>query len=141
MSPNTPLPEISEWNQGFWEAALQGRLVVQACADCGAVRNLPRVACPVCRSFKFRWIDAGTRGTVYSWCRTRRKFHPAFDGGLHPFVLAVVALDRFPEAHFITRLEGRQNPEIGEPVEVWFEKVSEKIALPLFRRPGLREVG
>ena len=51
---------------GFWAAAQQRTLVVQACTNCGAVLHLPRPMCRVCHSFDLEWREVAQHGTVYT---------------------------------------------------------------------------
>lgn len=128
-------PTAFEWDEGFWQAARQGRLVVQSCAACGKRRHLPRLMCPACGSLDFSWSDCSGRGTIYSWTEVRRSFHPSFADV--PFVLALVALDEFPDVHFVTRIEAADVPagglRIDAPVELFFDELSAEITLPRFR--------
>ena len=45
-----PSPVPNELSRPYWEAAAQGRLVLQCCSACGTVRHYPRVLCDVCYS-------------------------------------------------------------------------------------------
>ena len=46
MIKNIPVPSIEEYEKGFWEAALESKLVVQHCHDCDQPRFPPRQMCP-----------------------------------------------------------------------------------------------
>lgn len=131
-----PLPTPFEWDEGFWSAAQQHRLVVQACSKCNAVRSFPRVMCPVCRCMESHWIDASGKAKLYSWSTLFRSFHPAFTR--LPITVAVVELDDFPQVHLVTTLlqeEGKSEADlrIGLPVQVTFTEAAEGFILPQFR--------
>ena len=77
------------------------------------------------------WTTASGRGTVHSWTVSYQAFHPAFEDCL-PLVLAIVDLDEGVRMN--CRLDGvaPDEIEIGLPVEVDFEEVSEELTLPFF---------
>lgn len=130
------LPTPSEWDIGFWEAARQHRLVVQYCTNCKTVRSLPRLMCPVCRSFSFDWLQASGKGRLYSWSTLYRAFHPAYAD--IPRTIAIVELEDHPCAHLVSTLhmpEGvtEEQLRIGQAVEVFFTDLTDEISLPEFR--------
>src|SRR3954470_23168819 len=51
----------------FWEAAAHGRLAVQRCAVCGALRHPPAPMCGDCGSLRWDVLDASGRGRIVSW--------------------------------------------------------------------------
>lgn len=85
----TPLP--NEVSRPYWEAAAEGRLVLQRCADCNTVRNYPRLLCAVCYSEAVNWLPASGSGVVHSWTVAHHAFHPAFAAEL-PYTLVTIDL-------------------------------------------------
>ena len=57
----------------FFEAAAQGRLVVQRCNSCKALRWPPLSGCPECRSRDTTWVDVAPTGTVWSFIGIARR--------------------------------------------------------------------
>lgn len=86
-----PVPPPSELSRPYWEAAAQGRLVLQACAACGRVRHYPRLLCSRCHSDQATWQPASGRGTLHSWTVSHHAFHPGFAEEL-PYTLVTVDL-------------------------------------------------
>ncbi len=86
-----PSPQISELSRPYWEAAAQGRLVLQACAACGTLRHYPRLLCTQCFSDAATWHTASGRGHIHSWTVAHHAFHPAFAAEL-PYTLVTVDL-------------------------------------------------
>jgi uncharacterized protein len=113
----------------YFAAAAEGRLIVQRCPD-GHTQLYPRPHCVVCRQ-AVEWVDASGFGTVYSFTVIRQSYTRAFRH-LLPLVVALVDLDEGPR--IMTNLVGvdHEAVEIGQRVEVWFERVSETAALALF---------
>ena len=64
--PMKPSPEPNELSRPYWEAAAQGRLLLQYCAACGKVRHYPRLLCDDCYSDAVAWKPGSGRGTVHS---------------------------------------------------------------------------
>lgn len=93
MNPiDKPLPLPNALSQPYWEAALNGRLVLQCCAACAKVRHYPRLLCDRCFSSEVNWIPATGRGTVHSWTVAHHAFHAAFAAEL-PYTLVTVDLE------------------------------------------------
>ena len=87
-----PSPQPSELSRPYWEAAAQGRLVLQCCTACGKVRHYPRELCDSCYGDVAHWKPARGRGTLHSWTVAHHAFHPAFAAEL-PYVLVTVDLE------------------------------------------------
>jgi uncharacterized protein len=87
-----PSPPISDLARPYWEAAAQGKLVLQCCGMCGKVRHYPRLLCDSCYSDAVTWLPSPAIGKVHSWTVAHHAFHPAFAGEL-PYTLVTVDLD------------------------------------------------
>ena len=130
---NLPLPQPTEDSAPFWDGCRAGELRIQRCAQCGTLRHPPRPLCRRCGSFEHEWALASGRGIVYSYTVTQQAIHPALEGRL-PHAVVLVELE---EGVRVTSNVVDCPPdaiEIGMPVAVTFERVSEEITLPLFRR-------
>jgi uncharacterized protein len=128
-----PVPLPTDWDLGYWQAAGEGRLVVQRCRACDTVRGLPRPICPKCASFAFEWVPTNGAGTIYSFTILRRQFHKLFSD--LPLVTCLVALEEYPRIHLVTDLGPDIDPArvaIGNPVTVEFVRHG-GIVLPRFR--------
>jgi len=129
-----PTPEINDENRAFWEGCRQGELRVQKCSNCGHIRHLSP-ACPQCLKAEHEWIAASGRGTVYSWIVVHQRYNRAFEEDL-PYNVTIVELDEGPR--MVTSLVDVENQDIkaGTLVEVVFDRVTEEITLPKFKRIG-----
>jgi uncharacterized OB-fold protein len=54
-------------DQFFWDAAAEGRLVIQRCADCGTLRHPPAPMCGACGSLRWDTQESSGRGRIVSW--------------------------------------------------------------------------
>ncbi|MDO8731538.1 MAG: OB-fold domain-containing protein [Actinomycetota bacterium] len=86
-------PALSRLVTPFYEAAGQGRLVIQQCDDCGFHRHVPTDICYNCLSWAWHWDDTlpGT-GVVYSYSWVDRPINDVMNNG-NPYDYAVVELD------------------------------------------------
>lgn len=136
--PRRPLPEVTELTAPFWQAAREGRLVMQRCRTCGEYVWCPRPACTECGNPELDWQELSGRGSVYSFTVIRQlagRGARAFEKDI-PYVIAWVDLEEGPR--FYTNIV--QCPvdrvEIGMAVEVVFDPASSEINLPKFRPRG-----
>jgi uncharacterized protein len=99
-----PLPVTDDpIDAGFWAAARDGRLVVQACGACGHRAFPPRPMCPRCRSVDRVWEDVSGRGTIWSWTVAHPPLLPVFME-FAPYAVIVVALDEDPNLRLVGNL-------------------------------------
>lgn len=134
MIDDRPLPDTqAEHDATFWEAAAEGRLLVQECGSCGHRQLYPGPVCRACHAEAPGWIDAEGTGEVHSYTVIRRATeHRAFEPAI-PYVVASVELPEGPR--MLTNVVGCdvEDVEVGMPVVVEFEPLGEGVAIPVFR--------
>jgi uncharacterized OB-fold protein len=125
-----PAPVADAETEPYWNAANEGRLVVQRCTSCGNHQLYPRWRCLRCRG-EVQWVDASGGGTVYSFTVVRQNFSRPFRD-LLPYVVALVDLDEGPR--LMTNIVGcdPDDVRIGMSVRVRFEAVNDDSTIPLF---------
>ena len=117
---------------GFFAAAREGRLVVQQCTSCGNLQQPPRPRCVACLGGDLGWHDLPRHGRVHSWTVVEHQINPNF-----PVPYTVLLVDVQDDAgaaplRFMGRIVGREEPAIGDPVELVFETVGDAV-LPNWR--------
>lgn len=126
-------PQATADSAFFWEAAAAGRLDIQGCAACGALRYPPGPACPLCHCLEWKAVPASGKGRLYSYTVVRHPAMPGFDG---PAVAAIVELEE--GVRMATNLDidpdSADDLVIGEPLEVFFLPQEEGWTAPQFRR-------
>jgi uncharacterized OB-fold protein len=129
--PKKPVPIVNEWAQPFWEAARDGKLIIQRCNDCKEYIFYPRISCPHCFSENVEWVEASGKGTVYSFTVVRNNPPSAFITDL-PYVVAIVKLAE--GVQMLTNIVGCDPEEVrcDMPVQVTFEKLDDEFTLPKF---------
>lgn len=131
----TIVPPTDAVTTRFWAAASEGRLELQRCLACGLVVSYPRVRCPRCHADDLAWEAMAGTGTVYSYTVVHRPPEPALADQV-PYVVALVDLDE--GARLMSNIVGcaPDRVRIGMAVRVRFERVADRIALPLFEPVG-----
>lgn len=107
-----PQPPASDISAPYWEAAAAGRLLLQTCGACGAIRHYPRLLCDKCYSDEVHWTQASGEGKVHSWTVAHHPFHPAFAQEL-PYTLVTVDLKEGARA--LGRWQSETAPQIDAP--------------------------
>jgi uncharacterized OB-fold protein len=126
-----PVPRKYLDFEGFWTGADQGKLVLQKCSDCGEWCHIPKPMCPNCHSVEKEWVPVSGKGTVYSWVTYNESPHPAFKV---PYSVVLVELSE--GMRIISNLVDvdPDEIEIGMPVEVTFDEITEGVTLPKFKK-------
>jgi hypothetical protein len=116
----------------FWEAARRHQLVVQRCADCGALRFPAREVCSRCLSRAATWQPVAGTGRIFSVAVFHQANHPAFAAEV-PYAVVTVQLDE--GVRMLSGVAGipARDVAVDMPVEVVFDDVSPEISLPRFR--------
>lgn len=129
------VPGMTELTAPYWEAAREGRLVVQECQACRQAWHPPLPRCPHCHAAALGWREVTGDGTVYTYTVVRHPTHFAFAGQV-PYILAIVELAEGPR--LVTALAGVEPGEVhaGLPVRVAFREVTGTVTLPCFEPRG-----
>jgi hypothetical protein len=89
-----PLPALDPVSTVYWQAAAEGRLLIQHCPSCGQRQHYPRAVCTGCGETP-EWEEASGRGSVYTFTVIRQNGAPGLrDEG--PYVVAMIELDEGP---------------------------------------------
>ena len=126
-----PKPIPGEDSAPFWEAVSRHELVFQRCADCGHWIHPPRPTCPKCRSLEKEWAPSTGKGTVHASVFYRESPHPGFEA---PYSVILVEMEE--GVHLISNMLDvhSDDVQVGMPVEVVFDDVTEGVTLPRFRK-------
>ena len=127
------LPELEGHAGEFYGFCREGELRFQRCSDCGGWRHVPRELCAECGSWSWEWALSSGRGEIFTWTVVGRALHPAYADAV-PYAPTVVELEE--GVRLLTEIVdvAPEDLEIGMPVEVAFEAVTETVTLPKFRR-------
>ena len=123
-----------ELTQPFWDAANEGRLVIQNCSACDRLQHPPTPTCSQCGSGDLEWKEMSGRGTIYNYgvvfdCPVRLLQED------QAFNVAVIMLDEDPGIQMYSHLPGTPTDEVpvGGRVEVVFEATEKNKKVPEWR--------
>ena len=126
--PQVVPPVTDADNRFFWDGVRDGRLLLQRCTSCGALRHPPGPMCPECQSLAWEAVEASGRGTVHSWVVSRHPTEPDAEAR------TVVLVDLEEGVRLVSNLVG--GPAVNDaPVEVCFMTV-DGVPLHQFRPVG-----
>jgi uncharacterized OB-fold protein len=126
---------MTELTAPYWNAAREGRLLVQECRACRQAWHPPLPRCPHCHAADTGWRQASGDGTVYTYTVVRHPTHFAFTDKV-PYVLAIIELAEGPR--LVTALTGVEPDAVraGMPVRAVFRGVAAGVSLPYFEPAG-----
>lgn len=124
-------PGVTDETQPFWDAAREGRLLVQQCATCSAFSFPPREICRRCRSRETKLVEVTSLGHVYSFTINHQRWLPGLEV---PFAIVFVEFIQHPGVRIAGRLRGcpLADIQIGMQVAVGFEPGPGGFAIPSF---------
>ena len=127
-----------ELTKPLWDAANEGRLVIQNCKACNRLQHPPAPACGQCGSGdSVEWKEMSGRGKIYNYgvvydCPIKSLQED------QPFNLAVIMLDEDPDIQMYSHLPGTPVDEVpvGASVELVFEASANGQMVPEWRGAG-----
>jgi uncharacterized protein len=127
-----PIPLPDEASQPFFAGARRHELMLQKCSSCGAVMWPVKPRCDRCWSADITWVQASGKGTLYSFTLMHQVLHPGFAAEV-PYNIAEVNLAE--GLRITTNVVDCPNSDlqIGMPLEVTFEDITDEVSLPKFR--------
>lgn len=120
-------------NAWWWDMAAEGRLGIQRCKGCRALRHPPRPMCGECHSTEWEAVAASGRGTI---CSFTVLTHPRFPGYEYPLVIVLVDLEE--GTRIVSQLVDcePESVDFGLPVEMRIQQDPDGFKLPVFRLAG-----
>lgn len=127
-----PLPRPNTYmdTRPFWDAAKNGKLVIQYCKDTGKPQFFPRPVSMANGKRNLEWREVSGRGKVYSFTNTFSAW-PGHEDRV-PYMVALVELDEGVRILCNLYNVKAADVKIDMPVKVCWEKLSEDIQYPAF---------
>ena len=124
------IPRPTHLTQPFWDAAKEGRLVLQYDKTTGKPQFWPRPVSIHSGSTDLEWRDVSGKGKLYAWTEVHVPVRGMED--LAPYVLAAVELDE--GVRIMSRLTNVQADQLtpGMAVKVAWEELSDDITMFVF---------
>ncbi len=133
------LPPIDDEAAPFFEGTRAGELRIPRCKETGRLVFPPRPLSPFAPGGELEWVTVSGRGRIWSFVVPHPPLLPQF-AEVAPYNVVCVALEEDPTVRLIGNLLPREGAgigeldpatiEIGAPVRVVFERVSDEITLP-----------
>ena len=117
-------PQPNTETQEYWDAATNGKLLIQRCNDTGKFFCYPRARSPFTLSDDVEWVEAKGTGTIYSFSVMKRS--------KIPYTIAYVTLDEG-----VTMMTNIVDTDfdalsIGQQVKVVFKPTDNGPPVPMF---------
>jgi hypothetical protein len=131
-----PLPRPNAYvdTKPFWEAARQGRLVLQYCLDAGKFQHYPRPVSVYTGKRNLEWRAVSGKGLVYAHTVTRVPM-PGFEDRV-PYIVVTVELEEGVRLLANLLNCAPEAVRIGMPVRLCWERLSDDINYPSFEPAG-----
>ncbi len=131
---NKPVPVPQVESDFYWEKCKKHELWLRYDNDAQQAYFYPRDISPITFSRNTTWIQASGKATLFTYAIVHRAPHPGFVADV-PFVTAMVELEEGPimPTNIVMDEPTPEKLQIGMPLEVVFEDVSDTIALPKFK--------
>jgi uncharacterized OB-fold protein len=130
-SLNLPGPTVTRLSAPFWEAAENGKLLIQHCGNCQSHVFYPRALCPHCWSSRLDWKEASGRGRLKSYSCVHRPGHPAWQP-VAPYIVGLVELAEGPTMLSFIHAAG-EGIAVGDFLELAPTRLGGRM-LPAFQR-------
>ena len=131
---NKPIPVPQVESDFYWEKCKEHELWLRYDNDAQQAYFYPRDISPITFSRNTTWIQASGKATLYTYAIVHRAPHPGFVGDV-PFVTAMVELEEGPimPTNIVMDDPTPEKLQIGMPLEVVFEDITDDISLPKFK--------
>ena len=125
-----PKPDIYAKTKPFWEAANQGKLLLQYCKDSGKYQWYPRSGSVHTGKRNIEWREVEGRGTVYAYTVSVAPW-PGHEDRV-PYLCALVELSQ--GVRILANLMNVKPDDVhsGMPVKLVWERLSPEFNYPAF---------
>lgn len=123
-----PIPDAL--TEPFWEAAREGKLLIQRNPKSGRAQWYPRRYCLDDWSVEPEWFEASGKGTLYSFTVIPRS---GIEEVPAPYVLAIVELEEGARMGATLVDVDPDEVKIGMALEVVFVPLGDEFSIPRFR--------
>lgn len=125
-------PRISEDTKEFWEGCRKHELRLQQCGKCGKIRYPAGYLCPECLSEEYEWVSVEPKGTLYSYIKMVKPFHPSMAEKV-PYYVATVDLNCGARILMNASVDDGDEMKCGDSVVVGWED-GETYSRPIARK-------
>lgn len=127
---DVPGPTLTPLTRPFWDAATDGRLVIQHCGQCTKFVFYPRALCPHCWADALTWEEISGEGRLKSHSRIWKPGHPSWIAAT-PYVVGLVHLAEGPTMLSLV-LDGADEVRVGDALRFAATRIGSHV-LPCFK--------
>ena len=135
-----PVPVPDAASEPFFAGARRGQLMLLRCGACGTFQSptaylgVPvRPRCVGCFAAALEWAPSSGRASLYSVALMHKVYDQAFAAEV-PYNIAVVETEE--GVRLTSQVVDARELELGMPLEVTFERLSDEVSIPKFRPRG-----
>lgn len=133
-----PMPRVNSYmdTKPFWQAAREGKLMLQYCKDTNEPQFFPRPVSMRTGKRNLEWREASGRGRVYTYSNHFNPW-PGHEDRV-PYMVALVELEE--GVRILCNLVNvkAEDVKIDMPVKLTWEKLSDEINYPCFEPDSSR---
>ena len=125
-----PKPDVYMETAPFWQAANEGKLMLQYCQDTGQYQWYPRPVSIYSGSRNWEWREASGKGMLYSWTVVTAPWPGHADRV--PYICAIVELAE--GCRMVTNLVNCEAGElkIGMDLKLAWDRLNDDFRFPVF---------
>ncbi len=115
-----PEPAIDPWNEPFWKACDENKLIVQRCRETQRTWFPPSPVSPYAPEAGWDWLECSGKAEILSFVIFHQKYFGGFADRI-PYSCAIVRLEE--GATLVSNIDAPNDQiKIGQPVKVAFER-------------------
>lgn len=128
-----PIPTIDSDSDEYWNGAKSNKLMIRYSEDTNEYFLYSRILGNTSEDDNLIWKQVSGKGEVYSFTEVHSPAGPAFEKDV-PYIVALIQL--IEGTRIISNIEIKDNEKIkiGDKVEVFFDKVSNELTIPKFKK-------
>ena len=125
-----PIPDGGNVIGEFWQAAAEGRLLIQRCPSCGTRQFYPRLVCVTCGA-EPEWEEVSGDGVVHTCTVVRQNGAKPFSAEL-PYVVAMIELPEGPRMMGNVTGCAVEDVAVGMAVRAYAVRIEDGLAIPFW---------
>jgi uncharacterized OB-fold protein len=125
-----PIPDGGNVIGEFWQAAAEGRLLIQRCPSCGTRQFYPRLVCVTCGA-EPEWEEVSGDGVVHTFTVVRQNGAKPFSAEL-PYVVAMIELPEGPRMMGNVTGCAVEDVAVGMAVRAYAVRIEDGLAIPFW---------
>lgn len=128
-----PMPTIDSDSDEYWNGAKSNKLMLRYSKDKNEYFLYSRILGNASEDDNLIWKQVSGEGEVYSYTEVHTPAGPAFEEDV-PYIVALIQLKEGTRIISNIVIKGNEKIKIGDKVKVFFDKVSDELTIPKFKK-------